>query len=155
MNDNNQAIPAAVSNIGRWSGEAEMCALVVDDDESIREMVGSALSLVGFKVKKAANGMQAYESLLKNPVDLVITDLQMPVMDGLDLTQRINHHSPRTPVVIITGGGLLNGKENGGELSVFAVLRKPFRLDKIQHIALQAVNGRQDRYDKRICEATY
>jgi len=105
-------------------------------------MIGCALSLIGFNVVQAANGMQAYERLLKNSVDLVITDLQMPIMDGLALTQRVNCHSPRTPVVIVTGHGWLDEDEANSGLSVFAVVRKPFRLDKLQNVALQAVGAR-------------
>jgi DNA-binding NtrC family response regulator len=146
MCNKNQAFPDPASNVERWSAHSQMAVLVVDDDESIRNMVGCALAIIGFKVVKAANGMQAFECLLENPVDLVITDLQMPVMDGLALTHRVNRHCPQTPVVIVTGRGWLDENETHNELSVFAVLQKPFRLDKLQNVALQAVRTRLHEY---------
>jgi DNA-binding NtrC family response regulator len=155
MKNKSQAISAAASNARRWSAQTQMCVLVVDDNESIRDMLGSALSLVGFKVVKAVNGMQAYEIFLSTPVDLVITDVQMPVMDGLALTHRINRDSPQTPVVIVTGHGWLNDESAGTPISVFAVLNKPFRLNKLQRIALKAVDRQPARQKDRFCKAAH
>ena len=148
MKNNNQAIPAIISNTRRWSAQTQLCALVVDDNEPILDMFATALSMIGFKVIKAVDGMKAYEYFLNNPVDLVVTDVQMPVMDGLALTQRINCHSPQTPVVIVTGHGCINKDEKHTELSVFAVLHKPFRLNALQNIALKAVDQSPQRHSE-------
>jgi DNA-binding NtrC family response regulator len=154
MKNNSQAIPAATSNTRDWQTHTEMCALVVDDNESIADMFAAALRMIGFSVLKAGNGMQAYECFLSHPVDLVITDVQMPLMDGLTLTQRINCHSPQTPVVIVTGHGFAKKDQNPAELSIFAVLHKPFRLSALQHIALQAVEQSHRRQNEVHCQPT-
>jgi DNA-binding NtrC family response regulator len=155
MSNNNQGVSSALSNARRGSAQAQRCVLVVDDNSSILDMLGSALSLIGFQVVKAADGKQAYESFLNHSVDLVITDVQMPVMDGLALTERINRHSPHIPVVIVTGHGWLPDEDCDTQLSVFAVLNKPFRLDKLQHIALKAVDQRLERVGESFYESTH
>lgn len=78
--------------------------LIVDDSESIRELVGNALEESGFTVYTAINGQDAYEKLKTIEVDLVITDLNMPVMDGIGLVEAIRKdpHKQYLPILILT-----------------------------------------------------
>ncbi len=78
--------------------------LVVDDDESIRFLLRAVLEFQGYDVIEAENG---YEGLLRyqvEPADLVITDMQMPVMDGLELLMELQRTFPRVKVIAISGG---------------------------------------------------
>ncbi len=78
--------------------------LVVDDDESIRFLLRTVLEFQGYDVIEAENG---YEGLLRyqvEPADLVITDMQMPVMDGLELLMELQRTFPRVKVIAISGG---------------------------------------------------
>jgi len=78
--------------------------LVVDDDDSIRFLLRAVLELRGYDVIEAENG---YEGLLRyqaEPTDLVITDMQMPVMDGLELIMELQRAFPWVKVVAISGG---------------------------------------------------
>ena len=78
--------------------------LVVDDDDSIRFLLRAVLELRGYDVIEAENG---YEGLLRyqaEPTDLVITDMQMPVMDGLELIMELQRTFPWVKVVAISGG---------------------------------------------------
>ena len=78
--------------------------LVIDDDESIRFLLRAVLEFQGYDVIEAENG---YEGLLRyqvEPADLVITDMQMPVMDGLELLMELQRTFPRVKVIAISGG---------------------------------------------------
>ena len=77
--------------------------LIVDDEEPIRIMVSSLVSMMGANPVAASNGKEALELFQQNQFDLVITDLDMPEIDGLTLASSIKENSPRTPIVMITG----------------------------------------------------
>jgi len=72
--------------------------------KSIQDVVSRILDFMGFEVALAGNGVEALSLFLKNPFDLVLTDLEMPIMDGWSLTHCIKERSPNTPVVLMTGG---------------------------------------------------
>ena len=82
--------------------------LVVDDDESLRRVTQVQLEQAGYETKVAADGNEAMRLLLKFPQDLVITDLRMPGMSGLELLRRIHVEYPDTVVVMITAFGAVS-----------------------------------------------
>ena len=109
--------------------------LAVDDSATVRKFVSVGLSMQGFKVLTACDGMDALEKLPTELVDLVITDLNMPNMDGFELIKalRDNPTYKDLPVIILTSmGGELN-KEMGVTLGVHSYLLKPFSLEKMQY----------------------
>ena len=75
--------------------------LVVDDEAIIRESIALILRKEGFTVSEAANGNEAYQKILTDAFDLVLTDLEMPEMRGIELLEKIVHTSPQTAVIII------------------------------------------------------
>ena len=77
--------------------------LVVDDDESIREILSEALEVMGYHVITSQNGIDALSKLKNAFFDLIITDLQMPVMDGLSLACKVKQRLPHMPIILITG----------------------------------------------------
>jgi len=77
--------------------------LIVDDEEMIRDLCAQALP--GYRVIHAGNGQEAVDILAREKVDLVLTDIMMPVMNGLDLLAGIKERSPNQPVVVMTGFG--------------------------------------------------
>jgi two-component system autoinducer 1 sensor kinase/phosphatase LuxN len=77
--------------------------LVVDDNEFIRIAVSRMLSRLGYEVSSADSGRNALSVFLQNKIDIVLSDYEMPEMDGVDLAWSIKQCSPRTPVVIMTG----------------------------------------------------
>jgi CheY-like chemotaxis protein len=79
--------------------------LVVDDQESMREMLADLLDMMGHETFKASSAAEALARLAQDDVDLVITDLNMPEMDGMELTKRIKARTPHLPVLVITGYG--------------------------------------------------
>jgi len=80
--------------------------LVVDDDVSVRDTIQRYLALHGFEVETAADGVQAGKTLERSPVDLVITDIIMPELDGFSLIGDIRAYHPDVRVIAISGGGL-------------------------------------------------
>ena len=77
--------------------------LVVDDEEDIRELMSDQLSLEGFEVLLAANGSEALDLLAKNEVDLVISDVRMPVLGGGELLRQLCNQERRPPVFLMSG----------------------------------------------------
>ena len=78
--------------------------LVVDDDESIRFLLRTVLEFQGYDVIEAENGYEGLLCYQAEPADLVITDMQMPVMDGLELLMELQRTFPRVKVIAISGG---------------------------------------------------
>jgi len=79
--------------------------LLVEDDDDVRDVVKDTLSFAGFAVNTAHDGVEATEKILNTEFDLVLTDLMMPRMDGMDLLKHVKQTQPKTNVIIMTGFG--------------------------------------------------
>jgi CheY-like chemotaxis protein len=99
--------------------------LVVDDESAIRKLITSILAMQGFKALEAANGLEALQLFgsYRSDIVLVITDVQMPVMDGLEAAGRMRSISPDVPLILMTGAA----GDMGPKLDVWNPLRKPFK----------------------------
>lgn len=106
--------------------------LVVDDEKSIQDVLTGILSMMGYDVVSAASGHEGLNLFLKNPIELVLTDLNMPGMDGWTLASHIKKQSPDTPVVLITGSEKEVVHEKLERGCVDSVLFKPFILEDFQ-----------------------
>jgi len=104
--------------------------LVVDDNNVFRMVVSKMLSRLGYEVSSADSGENGLNLFLKNKFDVVLSDYEMPGMDGVAFACSIKKTSPRTPVVIMTGAGretVFSRKST----SVDEVISKPFTLAQI------------------------
>jgi CheY-like chemotaxis protein len=101
--------------------------LVVDDNNVFRIVVSKMLSRLGYEVSSADSGENGSNIFLKNKFDLVLSDYEMPGMDGVAFACSIKKSSPRTPVVIMTGAGkeAVFSRES---TAVDEVILKPFTL---------------------------
>jgi len=117
--------------------------LVVDDNGDIRKVISNLLRFMGFDVALAGNGIEALAVFVENSFDLVVTDLQMPAMDGSQLAQLVKERSPNTPVIMLTGsdGETVWKKVKTG--SVDSVIFKPFKLKDFQNTVQGALASRQ------------
>jgi two-component system, chemotaxis family, chemotaxis protein CheY len=109
--------------------------LVVDDSSTVRKFVSVSLSMQGFRVVTAEDGMDALEKLPKEPIDLIITDLNMPNMDGMELIRSLRE-SPtykELPIIILTSLNESSLRSEGATLGVHSYLNKPFSLEKVQY----------------------
>lgn len=100
--------------------------LVVDDDPHIHQLVGHHLRAEGFHVLEAENGVHAETLLHEAQVHLVIVDLMMPKMDGLELCRRIRADYPEIPVIMLTAKDALLDKAQGFEVGTDDYVTKPF-----------------------------
>ena len=109
--------------------------LAVDDSATVRKFVSVALSMQGFAVVTACDGMDALEKLPNQQVDLVITDLNMPNMDGFEFIKALRENPAYhdLPVIILTSLTDDDSKERGTDLGVNSYVVKPFSLEKIQY----------------------
>ena len=104
--------------------------LVVDDNNDLRIVVSKMLSRLGYEVSSADSGENGLSIFLKNKFDVVLSDYEMPGMDGVAFACSVKNSSPRTPVVIMTG----TGREivfSRNSTSVDEVISKPFSLASI------------------------
>ena len=108
--------------------------LVVDDESTMREMLREALERRGHTADEAADGREALQRLAEHKPDLVITDLVMPEMEGIELIQAFRRKCPEIPIIAISGGGRV-GPENylsmAGQIGANRIFAKPFRLEEI------------------------
>jgi diguanylate cyclase (GGDEF)-like protein len=108
--------------------------LVVDDDRLIREMTRDALVQEGFRVATAASGREALSRLGdEGPFDVVITDLSMREMDGLELLERVKRASPHTEVIVLTGYASLESALQAMRLGAADYLRKPVSAPEVTY----------------------
>ena len=122
--------------------------LVVDDQQALRDSVSRALERLGHKCWTAADGAEALELASKRVFDLVITDLQMPKMDGLSLIERLRLGRPEIPIIIMTGYGDLESARKALRLRISDYLVKPFEgLSEVQAAVQRALSTRSERAD--------
>jgi DNA-binding NtrC family response regulator len=108
--------------------------LVVDDDESLRRVTQFQLEQAGYQVSVAPNGNQALAVLQKSPYDLVLTDLQMPDISGMELLKKIRLNYPETPVIIVTAYGTVENAVEAMKTGAYDYITKPVNLDELQLI---------------------
>lgn len=108
-------------------------ALIVDDSVSMRQMVGYTLRQGGFEVIEAEHGQDALNKLQTMTVDLIITDLNMPVMDGITLIRNLRKQPAlkSKPILMLTTEGLSSKKEEGKAAGATGWIIKPFDPEKL------------------------
>ena len=114
-----------------------LAILVVDDDELNRRMMHILLSREGHKVELASNGLEAFNMIKSKKFDIVFMDLQMPVMDGVEASQKIREWESggvRTFIVALTASYLPERGEKLFEAGIDNYIPKPFELDHIQRM---------------------
>jgi DNA-binding NtrC family response regulator len=121
--------------------------LVVDDDDLLRETVVLALGRAHHAVHQAGDGLKALEILDRESVDVVVSDIVMPEVDGIGLILAMRKRHPRLRVVAMSGGGRTRNMDflrMAGALGAHATLPKPFTPDQL----LAAVNAALNAPDK-------
>ena len=105
--------------------------LIVDDEEIIRESLSFILTKEGYRVREAANGRIALEILREDSMDLVLTDLEMPEMKGIELLEQVTRFSPETLVVIITAYGSIDTAIAALRKGAVDYILKPVEFDEL------------------------
>jgi len=112
---------------------AQKTVLVADDDAAIRSLLRQVLQDEGYVVQEAATGVEVVDKVKENGPDLVIMDVRMPELDGIEALSRVKATSPKTSVLIMTAFGSSNAAIRAMELGAFDYVTKPFELDKINY----------------------
>ncbi len=112
--------------------------LVVDDDDSLRELLEEAVRDWGYDVSTACSGEEALESIERKKFNIVICDLKMPGMDGLELLKKIKASDKKVHVIVITGFATLETVIKTIEAGAFDYITKPFRIEELRRIMKKA-----------------
>ena len=105
--------------------------LVVDDEQGIRDLVHDALSLAGFEVTKAADGLEALALLRKQKWDLCILDINLPKVDGFTLLEKLRESDKQTPILLLSARGESVDVTHGLKLGADDYVKKPFGLEEL------------------------
>ena len=118
-----------------------MDILIADDDREVRTTLEKFLTRRKHRLRVAKNGADAHQLIDETEPDLVISDVRMPEMDGIELRKEVNEHHPEVPVILITGHGSPETEEAARLYRARGYLKKPLDLgnllEKIEGIELE------------------
>ena len=119
------------------------CILVVDDSETVRQVLQMTLANAGFDVVEAEDGVDALNKLSGAQVDMLITDLNLPNMDGLDLIKRVREAGDHrfTPIVMLTTESSEEKKLAGREAGASGWIVKPFKPEQLLKVVKMVLGG--------------
>ncbi|WP_321493892.1 sigma-54 dependent transcriptional regulator [uncultured Desulfobacter sp.] len=123
--------------------------LIVDDESTIIDSLEGILSDDGFEVIHAFNGYEALKKIDSHSPDIVLLDIWMPGMDGIDTLKEIKQHHPNLPVVMITGHGSIESAVDATKSGAFDFLEKPLSIDKVILTINNALNFRKLEEENR------
>ena len=107
--------------------------LVVDDEEVIRDILADFLAMEGFEVRTAPDGAAALAELTQGHYDLVLSDLKMPHMGGIELLESIGVHAPQVVTIIMTGFGTVETAIDAMKRGAYDYIMKPFKMEEVVH----------------------
>lgn len=119
-----------------------LCVLLVEDDDDNRELMAEVLASSGYEVLPAASGRDGLKTLSERSVDVVVTDVGMPGMGGLEMARAAKQIAPSVPVVIVTGWAEREDIASARGREVDAVLVKPVDPDALTAAVGDAVRAR-------------
>ena len=122
--------------------------LVVDDEKNIRLTLRESLKAIDMDVDTAVNGEEALERARQKSYDLVLLDLKMPGMDGIEVLRRLREFSTTTAVIVLTAHGTVESAVDAMKLGAVDFLQKPFAPQEIRDVVAQVL-GRQKRREEQ------
>ena len=117
--------------------------LIVDDEEDLASTLAERLELRGFQVTAVTSGAEALGLFSENRFSVLILDVKMPGIGGLELMARIKQEQPDLPVILFTGHSSLADAQRGIEEGAFAYLQKPIKIDKLLETVKGAIGGNE------------
>jgi two-component system response regulator AtoC len=119
--------------------------LIVDDEPNLRKILSAQLSRDGYDVLTAEDGEQGLATLKEHHIDLVITDLKMPKVDGMTLLKKALIEEPELPIILITAHGTIDTAVEALKAGAFDFVTKPFDKDEVRQIVSKALKTRELR----------
>lgn len=129
------------------SGQPAPRVLVVDDEQGLRDLVCRTLQAEGFSTLEAGHGAEALELMETTPIDLVVTDVVMPGMDGRELGRRLAQRWPELPILYISAYDVNDIFRRGSPRQSAPFLQKPFPLDGLVTVVRGLLNSSASKLD--------
>ncbi|MBI4444284.1 MAG: sigma-54-dependent Fis family transcriptional regulator [Acidobacteria bacterium] len=123
--------------------------LLVDDDKNLLRVLTYQIQELGFRASGVSAPREALQRLKEEKVDLVITDLKMPEMDGLQLLREVGKINPDLPVIVLTAHGTIDKAVEAIKEGAFDFLTKPFAKEQLRHVIANALKMTQLLQDNR------
>ncbi|HYA90990.1 MAG TPA: response regulator [Thermodesulfobacteriota bacterium] len=117
--------------------------LIIEDDEEMRALLRDSLVEEGIEFDSAGNGSEAIRKLVEGPFDLVITDIRMPGLTGLDLLPGIKKLQPETFVIVITAFGGEEVRRKSFDRGATAYLEKPINMNRLKTLVQEMVSAKE------------
>jgi len=125
--------------------------LVVDDEPGMRDFLEIMLRKDGYEVDTASDGAEAIDRIERKMFDLAVVDIQMPVMNGIDVLQKINEKSPETTVIMITAYASHETAIDAMKLGAYDYITKPFKIDEIKLVIKKSLEKKRlERENSRL-----
>ncbi len=119
----------------------------MDDDPDVRDSLERALRHAGYTVTTAVHGADALDSVARSPVDLIVLDVLMPMVDGFDACRRLRARGDATPVLVLTARDAIDDRVTGLEVGADDYLVKPFALRELMARVRALLRRSQARHD--------
>ena len=123
--------------------------LLVDDEKDFSEMLSMRLNELGEKVTCAYSGQECLQALEKTNIDVIILDIKMPGMDGIETLREVKRRFPLVEVIMLTGHGSTETAVEGMKLGAFDYLMKPADFDDLS-AKLEGARKRKDEQEERV-----
>ncbi|OGS20670.1 MAG: hypothetical protein A3J83_05085 [Elusimicrobia bacterium RIFOXYA2_FULL_40_6] len=123
--------------------EKKLKILVIDDEEGLRDMLSFALTQEGYTVLTAKNGREGIEKVTKGEIDIVISDIKMPEMDGITVLGKIKEIKPEVEVILATGYGTMETAIESLRKGAYDYINKPFNIDELLFLIKKIVSTKQ------------
>lgn len=114
--------------------ERQKRILVVDDEENSRMALSRILTREGYEVSSAGNGLEALDHLRSRPAELIITDINMPEMNGMVFLRELNRSHPASNVIMVTAYGEVESYIEAMNLGAFEYINKPVKFEELKKI---------------------
>ncbi|MBC7248426.1 MAG: response regulator [Actinobacteria bacterium] len=115
--------------------------LIVDDNEGVRHLVSRWLERAGFAVEEARDGAEAVAMVRRNPPDVILADIRMPKMDGIELARVVKSEYPHVKIILMTAYSSPQTIAQARREGVDDYLEKPFTKDQVEKIATDVIAG--------------
>jgi DNA-binding NtrC family response regulator len=115
--------------------------LILDDEPIVGKRLKPALAKIGCEVEAYEDPHQAWERLEKKEFDIVVTDIRMEDIDGMQILERVLEKYPRTKVIMITGYAMMNLAREAMEKGAFDFISKPFKPDDLRRVIAKAAEA--------------
>lgn len=123
--------------------EQRLKILVLDDEPIVCERLKSSLEKLGFEAETFTDSREASRRISEKRFDIVVTDLKMEGLDGLDILKMVKERYPDTRVIIITGFATVDKAKEALKIGAYDFISKPFKLSKLRDLILKAAEETQ------------